>query len=151
MRAFKIIITATALSVLATLAAQAVDITACDQTVPRDDTGNLLVDLVCPSDPFCADQPATACTTDAECPSGPCVYPRGVTLDHRATLQLNGHSITGGFISVDTIGKKHTVVGPGHIQGSLLFKERLRISDVTVSGGSIGVFSGILGRLAPPI
>src|SRR5215472_11906574 len=70
--------------------AAATDITACGQTIVRKDTGVLTVDL--------------SCSSSAE----------GVFLDDKATLQLNGHTITGG--GVECIASC-TVTGPGTITG----------------------------------
>src|SRR5262249_27495459 len=70
----------------------AVDITTCGQTVAANDTGTLQADI-----------------------SG-CPY--GVIVGDRATLQMNGHSISGtGVNGVSCTGGTCTVVGPGEIFG----------------------------------
>jgi len=63
------------------------DVTACGQTAPERDVGVLQVDL----SGF----------------SGACV-----TLEDRASLQLNGHTITGGTIAVHCV-ENCSVTGPG--------------------------------------
>jgi parallel beta helix pectate lyase-like protein len=77
--------------------AYAFDVTTCHQTVPPHETGVLLFDLVC----------------DAQ--GGP-----DVTLSRHAHLNLNGHTISGGYIGVATdpghIGTTR-IEGPGEIFG----------------------------------
>src|SRR5262249_52188397 len=91
-------------------AARATDITACDTTVAAGDTGVLQADLDCPNSLAFA-----------------------VRLLRGSTLQLNGHSITGGtdtFATVLGVARaddeepdeggpgRFTIVGPGEIAGS---------------------------------
>lgn len=71
--------------------AYAVDITTCGQVVNERETGVLQTDLV-------------DCST-------------GVTLEARATLMLNGHSISGAYIGVECRGAKWAILGPGSIVG----------------------------------
>lgn len=77
--------------------AAAFDVTACYQTVPGRETGVLQTDLVCDGT------------------GGP-----NVSLLRHARLDLNGHTISGGYIGVSTdpgrIGKNE-IVGPGEIFG----------------------------------
>ncbi len=75
--------------------AHAIDIAFCGQEIPSGTTGTLVNDLAC----------GTGGT--------------GVVLHPKATLQLNGHTITGGTISVYVLpGKKIVIEGPGEIAGA---------------------------------
>ena len=79
--------------------AAAFDVTACHQSVPSYETGILQVDLVCGSQ------------------GGP-----NVTLGRRSRLELNGHTISGGYIGVaGAVGQigNNEIVGPGEIFGVL--------------------------------
>ncbi len=78
--------------------ARALDITSCGQVVPDGETGILQADLVCP--------PA---------PPGPPYF--AVQLNRGATLEMNGHSITGQQLGVFCFGDC-TVRGPGEITGA---------------------------------
>jgi hypothetical protein len=81
------------------------DVTECHQTVPSHETGFLQVDLVCDSQ------------------GGP-----NVNLGRHSRLEMNGHTISGGYIGVSTeVGRTGEIVGPGEIYGVL-------------GGGASGVF-----------
>jgi hypothetical protein len=87
-----------ALAVVLTLHAPAfaLEIFSCGQEVSSGMTGLLVADIVCP---------------------GTTGY--GVLLEPKAALQLNGHSITGGAMSVYVAGGKHIVIaGPGELVGA---------------------------------
>ena len=77
--------------------AGAYDVTTCHQRVPTGQVGVLQTDLTC---------------TDAGGPN--------VTLSQRATLLLNGHTISGGYIGVasDPGPGRVTIEGPGDIMGA---------------------------------
>ena len=116
--------------------AHALDITSCGQTVPSFEVGVLQADLVCPN-------PNTA--DDCLAPTGP---PTGVTLEANATLQLNGHSITGGCFGVsalmDSLRDRIAIQGPGLITGAfygVYFIGRLTVSDLTLDGNGGGIIS----------
>lgn len=116
--------------------AHALDVTSCGQTVPSFDTGILQTDLVCPN-PNTGDDCLAA--TGA---------PAGVDLQANATLQLNGHTITGGCFGVRallaTSKRPASIQGPGLITGSffgIFFIGRLTISDVTLDANGAGVVS----------
>jgi hypothetical protein len=79
--------------------AQAFDVDTCGQTVPRGEIGVLQTDLTCPQGALSI----------------------AVTLDRRATLDLNGHTLTGGDVSVACSGARCKVVGPGEIVGSTAY------------------------------
>lgn len=85
--------------VLGAAEAWALDITSCGATVPRGEIGVLSVDLVC--------QPGDI---------------HAVALEHRATLDLNGHAISNpGHFASGAAVRCHgrcTVVGPGLISGA---------------------------------
>lgn len=73
--------------------ARAFDVTECYQTVPPHETGELRVDLSCDGS------------------GGP-----NVTLSRSARLELNGHTISGGYIGVSTYPGGHNLIqGPGDI------------------------------------
>jgi hypothetical protein len=79
-----------------------ISITGCGQTVPSARRGVLQTDLVCPVGP-----PGTG----------------AVQLERNATLEMNGHRITGGFAGVaGTLGGRgpalYRVLGPGEITGA---------------------------------
>lgn len=105
--------------VLAAAAAHAVDITACKQTVPAGQTGTLVADLDCSG---------LGGTDD-----------NAVRLEPRATLDLNGHTITASNLVVTVVRAADrgsvTIVGPGTITGGPIgvFSERGR--GITVGGG----------------
>ena len=77
-------------------AAYALDVNVCGQEIPPGATGTLVSDL--------------------RCATGVGV---GVLLNRDATLQLNGHSITGGDISVYIPGGRNLAIeGPGELAGA---------------------------------
>lgn len=79
--------------------AAAIDITSCDQVVPKGQVGEVLNDLDCSGGTFAA----------------------GVTLLNHATLRLNGHRINGPVTSgalVHATGKAAKIVGPGEVDTS---------------------------------
>lgn len=81
--------------VLVPRVAPAFDVTECHQTVPSQETGILQVDLVCDSQ------------------GGP-----NVNLGRHSRLEMNGHTISGGYIGVSTeAGRTGEIVGPGEIFG----------------------------------
>ena len=97
--------------------ALAVDIVSCGQEVPPGATGALVADVVCP---------------------GTTGY--GVLLDSRATLLLNGHSISGGAIAVSVNGGRRIVIeGPGELsdadQVGVFAPNNVGSIDVTLRGG----------------
>jgi hypothetical protein len=117
--------------------AQAIDITTCGQTVPSFDIGVLQTDLVCPN-PNTADG----------CLASGMGAPAAVDLQANATLQMNGHSITGGCYGVRAFTgssrRRLAIQGPGLITGAFLgvfFEGRLTISDVTLDGNGAGIVS----------
>src|SRR5512138_517192 len=69
--------------------AHALDVTTCDQTVPSFEVGVLQTDLVCPNP-----------NTLEGCIGAGSGAPAAVRLEANATLQMNGHSITGGCFGV---------------------------------------------------
>ncbi len=90
--------------------ATAFDVTACHQSVPAHETGILQVDLVCGSQ------------------GGP-----NVNLGRNSRLELNGHTISGGYMGVSTaVARTGEIVGPGEIFGVL-------------GGGASGVFGCAIG------
>ena len=106
-----------------------VEVTECGQVVPARQTGVLMVDLDCPVE------------------AGSAV----VTLEERASLEMNGHTISGGWQGVQVLGRRGTIRGPGQIvagdwEGTgrrIVFERRLEINDVTVDGGA---WEGIANR-----
>lgn len=121
---------------LLTNVAFALDITTCGQTVSSFEVGVLQADLVCPN-PNTADGCLAA--TGA---------PAGVELQERATLQLNGHTITGGCFGVHAFlasaRRPVAIQGPGLITGAfygVFFAGRLTISDVTLDANGAGIVS----------
>jgi len=137
-----------------------VEVTECRQVVPRGQTGVLMADLECPTEAdgyygYCILTPEVPCDTSDDCPSGDlgCSPPTGVTLDDRATLDLNGHTISGGSFGVWVFrgrirGPGQIVAGDqGYVSARVLFGKRLEISDVTVDGGNSGIYNGGSGRL----
>jgi len=121
--------TIAALAVLAFLAVLpagvfALDITTCGTVVPKTEVGVLQADLDCGG-------------LD------------GVVLRRRATLDMNGHSISNATsaVSCDNGGKgtRCKVTGPGSIDSSAfgvrtVGKTKLTISDVTVTGCEQGIY-----------
>jgi hypothetical protein len=97
--------------------ASAVDVSSCAQEIPPGATGTLSADL--------------ACT-----PGGV-----GVLLNQDSTLELNGHSITGGSVAVSLAGKKCAIVGPGELAGSdgggLIAQNNIGRVKVTVRDGVV--------------
>jgi len=85
-----------AVVLIAAASAAAVDITECDQMVPAGETGVLQADLTCST-----------------------LSGVAVTLEPSATLQLNGHTITGGVQGIFGLGPgRYRVLGPGEVTGA---------------------------------
>jgi hypothetical protein len=130
----------------AAMAAVEVDVTACDQEVPRGAVGTLQADLVCPTQDHCEGNPLDLCTTNADCPGmAPCEKPYAVELGTGATLRLNGHSITGGAYGV-LCETRCSVEGPGDISGAsfsavitYLGQYRLTLSNLSIHDNSSGI------------
>jgi hypothetical protein len=123
--------------VLLARVASAIDITTCGQTVPSFDVGMLQADLVCPNP-----------NTSEGCIASGMGAPAAVDLQANATLQMNGHSITGGCFGVraftDSSRRRVAIQGPGLITGAFVgvfFRGRLTISDVTLDGNGGGIVS----------
>ena len=106
--------------------AAATDVTACHQTVVARDTGVLQADLTCSDS-------ATA-----------------VFLDDRATLDLGGHTITGGGIFC--LGRRCSIIGPGTVQqvvgignSAAIYAGspggRLSVQDLTLTDNAFGIVS----------
>ncbi len=117
---------------LAVSAHAAVDVTACGQEVPRGQVGVLVADL------------------DCGWPTDELTY--GVRLAKGATLNLNGHTITGPRFGV-LCPEACKVVGPGTIQnayyGVWAFdskRSRADLTDVTLMQ-NLGGIAAIRGRL----
>lgn len=117
--------------------AHALDITTCDQTVPSAQVGVLQADLVCPNP-----------NTLDDCIGAGDGAPAAVRLAANATLQMNGHSITGGCFGVRSFtgGARNRIAiqGPGSISGAfygVFFEGRLTISDVTLDANQGGVIA----------
>ena len=117
--------------------AHALDITTCGQTVPSFDVGVLQTDLVCPNP-----------NTGEGCLAGGMGDPAAVDLQADATLQLNGHTITGGCFGVraitDSPKRRLTIQGPGHITGAfygVFFVGKLTVDDLTLDGNGAGIVS----------
>jgi hypothetical protein len=117
----RLVIAAALVLVLASTAG-ALDITACDQTVPAGEVGRLIANVTC--------------TTELT----------GVALERGATLELNGFSLGGGTnIGVACLERACTVVGPGTIDGNwmgvslLVDRVTLTISDVTIRNGKVAI------------
>jgi hypothetical protein len=136
--------------------ASALDVTACGQTVPAGETGVLQGDLDCatssgscflfPTDP--QPEPNAACSSDDECGGGVhsgtgfCAR-AGVLLERRATLQMNGHTLSGAGVRCDG---PCSVSGPGEIVASNGFgiegTRNVRVRGVTVRDASYaGIWS----------
>ena len=104
--------------------APALDVTTCDTTIPARETGILQTDLSC---------------------AGTFV----VTLENRAVLELNGHSIVTDEVSTNAAirctGRRCTVRGPGDVSGSdigihlLTGRQVLTVTDVTIHDCESGV------------
>ena len=98
--------------------ASAIDITACDQAVPRGQVGELRADLDCGGGSF---------TT-------------GVTLEGGATLRLNGHRVNGpvahGMNVIHSIGNRAKVVGPGEVHTSDFGCISTTTGNLVVEGGT---------------
>ena len=121
-RSLRILTAAGAVSVSLSVCdlAMGYDITTCGQTVPKGEVGIVQADL--------------------DCPQG--VDARIVTLEPKAQLDLNGHTLNGGAAGVECLGKAPvcTIRGPGVISGSLYLGvftrigvRRLVIENVTLS------------------
>jgi len=87
--------------------ARAADIASCGTTVASLDTGRLVADLDCTGS-------------------------SGVQLSDRSTLDMNGHSITGGTFAAACMGSC-TVVGPGDMRGATGYALTSAPGRVTVS------------------
>jgi hypothetical protein len=111
------VVLALALLLVASERALAIDVTSCGQFIPAGETGVLATDLQCtraPTWPFSA---------------------RGVIVDGGATVQLNGHSITGDGTGVGIDCEP---------QGRRSFKQACRIVGTgEVSGFELGI--GVVG------
>jgi hypothetical protein len=82
----------------------ALDVTSCGTTVPAGEVGELVADLDCTNGPgHCADDPAISCSSAGggfvDCPNSGCIT-YGVHLAPSATLDMNGHTISGGDYGV---------------------------------------------------
>lgn len=137
------------LTILAARTVAAIDVTSCGATLPETDTGVLQVDLDCAG-----------------------AGPYGVRLLRKATLDLNGHSITGGPVAPTVLGVEtsdgsgrgdFTIRGPGSIAGTspdafpflngnacvMVSDGRARITSATgvveISGCETGVLGGTRG------
>lgn len=97
-----------------------IPITSCATNVIGGDTGVLLVDLDCTGNPV----------------------PQAIFLDDRSRLELNGHSIIGGFYGVNCYGDC-TILGPGEIAGMLhagiSIQKRTRVVDVDIHDCEDGI------------
>jgi hypothetical protein len=79
--------------------AAAVDVSTCGTTIATGQTGELTGDLDCTGGPtHCANDPTIACSSDQDCLSGCIAY--AVHLAPHATLNMNGHTISGGDYGV---------------------------------------------------
>jgi hypothetical protein len=102
-------------------------ISTCGQLVPSGDTGILIADLVCPtSDP-------------------------GVSVGKRAELELDGHTITGGWTRVNCPDGACRVTGPGVLSGGgsgigINSSGSIFASDVTAQDNAVGLY-GVRMRL----
>ncbi len=157
---------ATAVLVLSTATAHAVDVTTCGQIVPPGETGVLVADLICPTPTLgcfecrpngsgCFPTGAT-CTTDADCGEGDVTCSRiaAVAIDLKGTLDMNGHAIvaTGQFAVVCRSKGPCTVTsttGRGDISGSdggiLMRAGKLDVSNVDVHDNvGPGIYTPIL-------
>jgi hypothetical protein len=114
-------------ALLLATSARAVPITACNQTVPVGEVGVLQGDVVCADGVF-----------------------NGVFLEKRATLDLNGFTLTGGIdaaYGVFCLERACEIRGPGVIDGGvgrwvgvqLEPRVKLTIRDVTVRNGRGGI------------
>jgi len=109
-------------------AARAVDVTACGQVVAVAQVGMLTADLDC---------------------SGAASGSQAVVLQHRASLQLNGHSIKSppAGASVSCAGTRCAVAGPGTLLSSLLdpgvgiaaLKNVTVTGNITIDSNSVGI------------
>jgi hypothetical protein len=118
--------------------AVAVDLTACDQQVPFGAVAVLQTDLDCSGSGTCAD--ASPCTVDGDCTIGSCDYESGIVLGNKATLQMNGHTLTNGAV---TCTGSCTVTGPGSLAGG----QGLIVSGDLRASGNLDVHGGIVGIL----
>jgi len=122
--------------------AGAVDVTACGQTVGRGEIGVLLNDLDC---------------------STPSPGPAAVTLQNRATLQMNGHRVTFTPPAPETYGigiecaerGRCLIQGPGELTGELVGvvarESKVTISDVVFHDIISGIRAAPLsGESGPP-
>ena len=131
------------------------EVTACGQTVPEHETGTLQADLDCTGSPgicfyYIVEQPEqdVPCTSDADCqdlpPGGRCSHV-GVSLQRGATLDLNGHTLTGAGVLCQNQARC-AITGGGEIVGAQGFgiygRENLTVSDVVVRDGDyIGIMA----------
>jgi hypothetical protein len=129
--------------------AAAVDVTACGQSVPDFDTGVLQADLDCSGEPgvcihLLGDDTEMSCTSDTDCPQSFNACARAaVQLGAGASLQLNGHSLTGAGVLCSDSGTC-TVTGPGSIVSApvgILARKKVIASGLTATGGKYGIIS----------
>jgi len=117
--------------------ASAADVTSCDQQIPAGTVGTLQSDLDCSGSGACSN--AAPCSTDADCSGGFCVYSgdHGLTLGDRATLQLNGHTLTNGAV---LCSRSCAVAGPGTLSGGFGIQALLNLrvdGPLDVQGGTV--------------
>ena len=117
--------------------ASAADVTSCDQQIPAGTVGTFQSDLDCSGSGACTN--AAPCSTDADCSSGPCVYSgdHGLMLGDRASLQLNGHTLTNGAV---LCSRSCAVAGPGTLSGGLGIQALLNLrvdGPLDVQGGGV--------------
>lgn len=106
--------------------ALAVDVSECGQPLAEGDTAVLIADLNC----------------------GALV---GVLMPSRATLDLNGHSITSDTVAVHCNPKNCTILGPGSLSSANScaiqteqnsYKTRVTVSDVEIHDSKTGICAG---------
>lgn len=139
----------------------ALDISTCGQTVPEGESAVLLNDLDCPVGVgVCAVDAGKLCPNAAGCPSGRCLGNAGVVLENRARLDLNGHTIRGGDVAVECVGRSCEIGGgtvesagalcSGSIWGRVVDQfatQSMQLTDLTVSGGGCITVYNTFGRI----
>ena len=121
----------------------AVDVTSCGQYLRPGDVGTLQADIDCSGAPEqCSQANVDSCGGDPSCTDAGCA---GIMLGDRATVVLNGHTLTSGVVYC--VGKC-TVVGPGTINdipanpGAIVGGRAIRVSGgVAINGGEFGINS----------
>jgi hypothetical protein len=113
---YLIAVAAVAIVSVSSLTASALDVTSCEQLVPKGQTGELQNDLNCAGEAS------------------------GVGLDDRATLRLNGHRVTGPTTLplINALGSA-TIVGPGELSGSPETACVQAVGNLVVDGGVDGL------------